>query len=278
MMRVLVTGGTGKTGSAIVRGLLARGATPRIGSRQPQTPRAGCERVRFDWADPDCHDLALRGCDAVYMIAPANVPDPARLILPFIDRAIAHGVERFVQLSSSAFDERTPGFGEVHAALRTRAPAWTVLRPSWFMTNFTDPDHALGRAIREERALVTASGAGRVGFIDPEDIAAVAVACMFAPANAAPILTGPAALSYDEAAEIVSAALGERVVHRSIPVDAWQRRLVASGMPAEYAALLGALELAIAGGSEDRTTDEVLRHTGRPPRSFEEFAPAAFRR
>lgn len=271
-MRALVTGGTGKTGSAVARGLQSRDAAAKIGSRHPRGP----DQVRFDWADPSTHDAALADVDAVYLVAPAMVRDPERMMVPFIDRALARGVERFVLLGSSAIDARAPGLGAVHAALQARAPAWTVLRPSWFMQNFVDPQHAIGRAIRSERSFVSASGRGRIGFIDVEDIAAVAAATLFAPANADLILTGPEALSYDEAAAIVSDALGEPVVHRAITVDEWCARLVAAGMPADYAAMLGALEQAIAGGAEDRVTDEVLRRTGRPPRSFRDFARAAF--
>ncbi|MDC0716538.1 NAD(P)H-binding protein [Nannocystis bainbridge] len=270
-MRALVTGGTGKTGSAVVRGLRARGAVVKIASRHPRDPDA----VGFDWADVSSHDAALAGVDAVYLVAPGLVSDPERLMVPFIDRAVAGGVQRFALLSSSAIEAGTPGLGAVHAALRARAPAWTVLRPSWFMQNFVDPQHGIGRGVREARAFVSASGAGRIGFIDAEDIAAVAVATLFAPADADLILTGPQALSYDEAAAILSEVLGEPVTHRAITVEAWCARLVAAGMPAPYAAMLGALEQAIAGGAEDRVTDEVLRRTGRPPRSLRAFAQAA---
>ena len=61
-MRVLVTGGTGKTGGAVARGLRDRGATPRIASRDPR----GADQLRFDWTDPDSHESALRDVDAVY--------------------------------------------------------------------------------------------------------------------------------------------------------------------------------------------------------------------
>jgi hypothetical protein len=47
-------------------------------------------------------------------------------------------------------------------------------------------------------------------------------------------------------------------------------------MPESYAAMLVALDEAIAGGAEDRTTDEVLRRTGRPPRSLHDFAREHF--
>ncbi|MCY1054843.1 NAD(P)H-binding protein [Nannocystis sp. SCPEA4] len=271
-MRVLVTGGTGKTGSAVARGLRANGVTPVIASRRPSGP----EQVHFDWADPGTHDAALRDIDAAYLVAPALVRDPAPLMVPFVDRAITRGARRFVLLSSSAIDAGAPGIGAVHAALAARAPEWTVLRPSWFMQNFSDPQHALGRELRDEHTLASSTGDGRIGFIDAEDIAAVAVATLLAPANAALVLTGPEALSYADAAAILSRVLGETVVHRALTRAAWEAHVIATGMPAEYAALLGALEQAIAGGAEDRVTDEVLRRTGRAPRSFEAFARAAF--
>jgi len=273
-MRVLVIGGTGKTGSAVVRGLRARGVMTSIASRTANGP----DRVRFDWADPSSHAAALHEAEAIYLVAPALVRDPSLWMVPFIERAIARGTRRFVLLSSSAIDEHAPGMGAVHAALAARAPEWTVLRPSWFMQNFSDPQHALGRSIREERTIISATGDGRLGFIDAEDIAAVAVATLLEPANAALVLTGPEALSYAEAAAILSRVIGEPVVHHALTSEAWQARMIAGGMPADYAALLGALEQAIADGAEDRVTDEVLRRTGRPPRSLEAFAREAFAR
>lgn len=271
-MRALVIGGTGQTGSGVAEGLRARGVEVRVASRRPD----GSQQVRFDWGDPSTHDAALADVDAVYLVAPAFVFDPAPQMVPLIDRAIARGVRSFALLSSSVIEPGPTGHGAVHAALQERAPGWTVLQPSWFMQNFVEPRHALAQSIAREGVMVTATGTGRVGFIDAADIAAVAVESLLAPANAGLVLTGPAALSYDEAAEILSEAAGRRISHRAVSPAELRARLTAGGMPAEYAAFLAGLEERIAAGAEDRTTEEVLRRTGRPPRSLQAFARAAY--
>jgi uncharacterized protein YbjT (DUF2867 family) len=95
-----------------------------------------------------------------------------------------------------ALPEGTPGLGAVHSLVRMTTPEWTVLRPSWFMQNFT------------------ATGNGRVAFIDAADIAAVAQH----------VLTGPEALSYADAAEILT-----RQTARSFGAFAERWSLTSSG-------------------------------------------------
>ncbi|QSQ22408.1 NAD(P)H-binding protein [Pyxidicoccus parkwayensis] len=267
-MRVLVLGGTGQTGALVARGLRERGVQVRTASR---SPRDGDHAV-FDWERPETHDAALRDVDAVYLVAPAVSGDPAQVMVPFIDRALASGVRNFVLLSSSAIEEGATGLGAVHATLRTRAPGWTVLRPSWFMQNFFDSRHHLAQGLARGGRMVTATGQGRVGFIDVADIAAVAVEALLSPLNAAPVLTGPEALSYDEVAALLSGALGRRVEHQAVSVQESRAAMVAAGIPDAYAALLAGMEDAIARGAEDRTTDAVLRITGRRPRAFRDVA------
>ncbi len=66
-MRVLVTGGGGFLGSAIVRGLLERGDDVVIAARSdyPEIVALGAEQVRGDLADPQVAIDAAAGCDAV---------------------------------------------------------------------------------------------------------------------------------------------------------------------------------------------------------------------
>lgn len=265
--RVLITGGKGKTGRRLASRLTADGIDVVIGTRTPIGPR---ER-RFDWADP-ASAAAFDGCDAVYLVAPTDRADHLTVMQPHLEHAVRRGVQRFVLLSASLLTPGSPMMGEVHAWLAENAADWTVLRPSWFMQNFSEGPHAA--TIRDEGVIYSATGRGRVGFIDAEDIAASAAASLLAatPLNSDVVLTGPEALSYDEVAAMVTAALGRPIRHLSLDPDALTARFVTQGLPPDYARMLTRLDMDIAAGAEDYTTLGVQQLTGRPPTPFRTFA------
>lgn len=193
---------------------------------------------------------------------------------PFLHAALNAGVRRYVLLSASSLPEGGPMMGQVHAFLHSEVPEWVVLRPAWFMQNFSEQQHL--PTIRDEGAIYTAAGDGRVPFIHADDIAAVGVAALLGkvPGNGDRILTGPRALSYDETASIIAAAAGRPVRHQRLSEDELARRLAGHGLPPAYAAALAAMDAAIAGGSENRVTGAVKAVTAREPISFEAFAAA----
>ncbi|MGP3777187.1 NmrA family NAD(P)-binding protein (plasmid) [Streptomyces sp. SDT5-1] len=267
----LVIGATGTTGSRTVAQLAAAGHRVKAAGRRG-APVAGGEPVRFDWYEPATHAAALAGTDRVYLIPPLGDPDPAAVMLPFLRQALQAGVRRAVLLSSSAIAMGGPAVGAVHQALPRLFEQWAVLRPSWFMQNFTGA-HTHARSIRDEGVIRTATEGGRVGFIDAEDIAGVAVRALTdgqAP-NTDLVLTGPEALSHDDIAAIITDITGRPVVHHRLSYEQVRDRL-ATQMPAEFAALLAGMDRAIADGAEDRITDTVQRLTGRPPRPFRALA------
>ncbi|WP_037861488.1 NmrA family NAD(P)-binding protein [Streptomyces sp. NRRL S-340] len=264
----LVIGATGTTGSRTAAQLTAAGHRVKAASRRA-TPVAGAEPVPFDWYDPATHATALDGVDHVYLIPPLGDSDPAAIMLPFLHQARTAGVHRAVLLSSSAVPEGGPAVGTVHQALPDLFEQWAVLRPSWFMQNFTGT-HAHARSIRDEGIIWTATGSGRVGFVDAEDIAAVAVRALTdeqAP-NTDLVLTGPEALGYDDIAAVITEVTGRPVVHRRLSYEQMRDRLTTQ-VPVEFAAMLAGMDRAIAEGAEDRITDTVQRLTGRPPRTFQ---------
>jgi uncharacterized protein YbjT (DUF2867 family) len=270
-MTVLVTGGTGTTGSRVVAGLRERGVPVRVASRRPA---AG--QVRFEWADPATHAPALDGVRAVYLVAPVGAADPAPIVAPFLDLARERGVRRVVLLGSSAVADGSPGLGELPALVRAAVPEPTVLRPSWFMQNFLG-DQPLARSAREHGELVTATGDGRVGFVDAGDIAAVAVHALAdeVPHVGSHVLTGPEALSYADVAAVFTEVVGRPVRHRPVGVAELAARHVADGLPPDYATFLAGLDGDIARGAENRTTSAVQDVTGRPPRSLREVVARA---
>lgn len=264
---ILVTGATGKTGDLVARGLRVLGHPVRAAAR------AGSD-VAFDWQDAATHDEALRGVARVYLVAPPLAGDPAPIMIPFLERALGAGVRRFVLLSSSAITAAEPGLGAVERFLLERAPEHAILKPSWFMQNFAGRWHLHGKSLLDEGSTATSTGSGRVAFVDVEDIAAVAVRALADDVShdTSHLITGPAALSYDDVAALLSLAAGRSFRHVSITDDEARRRLLGSGLPPFVADLLVSLDARVRAGAEARVTDTVLRVTGRPPRSFEAFA------
>ena len=265
--KVLVTGGKGNTGRRVAERLSAAGIEAVIGTRTPKDAKG----KRFDWSDP-FSATAFDGCDAAYIVAPTDRTDHLAVMQPMLETAMERGVRRFVLLSSSLLDPGGPMMGEVHAWLAKTAADWAVLRPSWFMQNFSDGPHAT--TIREEGAIYSATMTGRVGFIDADDIAATAVAALTAraPLNRDLVLTGPESLGYDDIAGIIAATTGRPVRHQSLDPADLTARMTAQGLPRDYAAALTNLDIAISRGAEDRTTDQVARLSGQQPTAFRTFA------
>ncbi|MEV6621158.1 NAD(P)H-binding protein [Amycolatopsis sp. NPDC051106] len=271
MTGVLVTGGTGKTGAALVEQLRSAGIPVRIASRHPAT--ADPDAIRFDWGDPSTHEAALRGMDRVFLVPPVESVDPLPLVGPFLRRARRSGVRRVVLLGSAIVLPNAPSALELAAQVRAE-PGWVVLRASGFMQNFLRP-HPLGDRIHRLGEIRTAAGDGKVGWIDVRDIAAAAAALLEDPevraADGDFLLTGPESLSYGDTAEAITVHTGRRIRVRRIEPGEQAAAYRAAGLPAGFAAALATVEDGIRRGREDRVSTTVLDLTGRPPRTFARF-------
>jgi len=264
---ILVTGGTGKTGRRVAKLLQQQGEKVRIASRQ-----AAPGTTHFNWIDPSTFEAAAKGVRAIYLVAPTGVADLLLAMQPFLEHALVAGVQRFILLSSSAIEEGGPAHGQIHRFLKDHAPAWTALRPTWFMQNFSEHQHV--ETIRREGKIYSATGNGRVPFIDAGDIAAVATQALTMPAfpNGELILTGPELLSYDEVAAAISAMAGYAVQHIHLTKAEMKNRFIRASLPMMYAEMLASLDANIAEGSEERLTEAVQQLLGRPAKAFAEFA------
>jgi uncharacterized protein YbjT (DUF2867 family) len=110
-------------------------------------------------------------------------------------------------------------------------------------------------------------------------IAAASVGLRAASADARPhntdhLITGPEALSYADAADIITDTVGRVVRHHSVSTAEMTARFADRGLPPEYAAMLAGLDEDIRHGAEDRVTSTVPDVSGRPARSFAEFVSA----
>jgi nucleoside-diphosphate-sugar epimerase len=128
--RVLVTGGTGRLGSAVVRLLLADPAYDvRVADRKqaPQWIREGCEIRAGDLREPEHAAAAMRGCRyVIHLASPAEetaagadyslITASAALDSAVLRAAIDHRVERLVYVSCAS----APGPAEQSAGEEAR--------------------------------------------------------------------------------------------------------------------------------------------------------------
>ncbi len=275
---ILVTGGTGKVGRRLADRLTKRGGAVRIASRRPpqNSDTDTAEYRYFDWADETTYAPILSGVQRLFLVAPIGTVDPSTQMIRFLEYALQSGVRRVVLLSSTLITPDMPGLGAVHKAIQEQMPEWTALRPSWFMQNFVE-NHYHAASIKKDGVIVTATGDGRVGFIDVEDIADVGMRALLDEQahNTDYILTGPQALSYAEAANILSTTFERPIRYEFTQPDELEAHLVALGVAAPFAAVLARIEYeGIRNGLEDRVTPVVEQVMGHPPRSLRDFATA----
>lgn len=261
---ILILGASGKSGRRVAARLRLRGVATRLASRSSPTP--------FDWSDPTGWEAALDGATAVYMVAPATV-GPADA---FVASAQSAGVRRVVLLSGRGADswgDSTFGLDmrAAESAVRSSALEWTVLRPNNFAQNF-DEDLFLSPLRTGELALP--AGETPEPFIDLEDVADVAAEVLTRPSGhigATYELTGPDALTFGTAVEMISRASGQFITYKQISAAEYTALLVEQGVDAQDAEHVTEMFVLMENGSLATTTDTVASVLGRPPRSFQDY-------
>jgi ergot alkaloid biosynthesis protein len=261
---ILILGGNGKTGSRLAAKLNAKKIPYVTGTRKPTS---ATDR-KFDWEDARTFAPAFDSVGQIYIVAPTNRADHEAIVPPALEIAKAQGVERFVLLSAASIEKGGPMMGAVHQWLEENTSDWAVLRPSWFMQNMLEPRHLT--SIADEQRIYSATGDGKLGFIDADDIAEVALAAFESGTawNFDEILTGGALLSYSDLADELSKHLGRQISHINLSVAALAERLMDHGLSRDYAELLAGMDGAIAKGASEALSDAVIRRTGKAPTSF----------
>jgi uncharacterized protein YbjT (DUF2867 family) len=271
MTNILILGGTGKIGRRIARRLQAAGRPVRTAAR------TGGD-MPVDLADPAAWPPALDGVTAVYLLEPdlrAGIDHQAR-IPRFVAEAVAAGVRRLVLLSAHGVGEADDGhpLKAAEQAVRGSGVGWTILRPTWFSQNFSEAFWLPGIV---DGTLSLPTGDGRTPFVDAEDIAEVAASALTEDRHGGQVygLTGPRAISFGEAADLIGKATGRTIRHVDVDPEVFVERQVADGVPPDVARLLTGLLVTIRDGWGTALSDGVERALGRPPRSFEDFVAEA---
>jgi uncharacterized protein YbjT (DUF2867 family) len=244
-MTILVTGATGRPGSAVIREFARHSHPVRALVRTPEKARAleglpSVEVTGGDMLDPETLGVALDGVDRVLMISSAG-PQMLETQCTFIDAARRAGVKHVVKFSGEdstiGFDpERfrsTRSHEQIERYLKGSGLLWTMLRPSQFMQVY----HEEAPTIAAAGELRLPLGDARLAPVDIEDIARVAHTILRTDGHQGRTyrMTGPEALSMAEIAERISRAIGRSVQYVNVAPEEKRREWLASGYPPERA-------------------------------------------
>ncbi len=281
---ILVTGATGKTGGAIVTGLLAKGIgvramVRRLDARSEALEALGAEIAVADIFDPDQLTAAMRGVKRAYYVPPMH-PYAIQSAAAFAAAAREAKLEAIVQMGQWLSHRNHPAIMTRQTWLMDKmfaelqGIAHTILNPGMFADNFLrtiDFATLLG-------VFPVLSGEGKAAPVSNEDIARTAIAVLMAPdlhdgKTYRP--TGPKLLSGRDMAAALAKVTGRRV--RAVDLPFWMFSKVARRQgadPFQISILRRYMEdmkngaFAFEGG----VTDTVEALTGTRAESFETTA------
>jgi uncharacterized protein YbjT (DUF2867 family) len=267
--QLLVLGATGHVGAPLVSALVSGRQAVKAASRRATTI-PGASAVRFDYADPSTFDAALDEVSRVFVLAPGGTVDPRPVLMPFLTRAVERGVAIVLQTVFGVDADDSIPYRQVELFLEKAGVPYVILRPNWFADNF----HTAWLAGIKQGVIAVPAADGRSSFIDVRDVAASAAAALTTTRfdGRAFNLTGPAALSYGDAAAVLSRVAGQPIAYTPIDDAAFVGMLVSAGVPRDYAEFLASIFGPVRQGWTAGVTDDVRTLTGRAPRSLDDYA------
>ena len=186
---ILVTGATGQQGGAVARALLAKGQKVRVMTRNPEKAatlaKAGAEVVHGDLTNQAILQMALRGVHGVFAMSTpfeAGMEAEVRQGIMLADAAKQAGIAHYVYTSVGSAHRNTgiPHFEskwKVEQHIRQIGLPATILRPVWFMENFT----TFAKPSAEGILMLPMKPARKLAMVALKDIGAFGAAAFLRP-------------------------------------------------------------------------------------------------
>ena len=280
---ILITGATGTLGSEVVRQLA--GVDSEVNIKAAGHSLQNLERIiedhkiksmRIDFSEPETLKDALKDIDKVFLLTPFQ-PNMVQYSSNLLTEIIKAGkIKHIVKVSAMGADFE-PG-GRLHRQaeqmIEDSGIAYTFLRPNAFMQNFVN---FYSHMIKERDVLSLPAGDGKVSFVDVRDIAAVSIQILInnnvGKYNSKTYdITGPEAISYDDAVRILSEQVGKKISYVSVSEDDAFNAMKEMGLNDWLIKTILEGYNNLRKGYFSPITNVVEEITGRKPVSFKDFA------
>lgn len=280
-MRLLIVGGTGTVGSAVMTEAGRRGLTVQVMTRSAEKAAEmppDLNPVVGDLEKPETLAQAFAGADAAF-VATALSQNETAMGLNAIDAAKQAGIGHVVYMSvhkvrSAPYIPHFASKVPIEDALTASGLNYTILQPN----NFFQNDYWFQEAIVRHGVYPQPMSPKGISRVDVSDIALAAVNSVLDPTHAGQSypLVGPDALTGNDTAEIYSRILHRDVVYVGADLDGWERSARGS-MPdwlvKDLKIMYGHfLDNGLAASPDD--LDACARVLGRAPTRFADWAEA----
>ncbi|WP_413587520.1 NmrA family NAD(P)-binding protein [Bdellovibrio sp. HCB274] len=231
--RILVTGATGKIGQEVVGRLLGRRAHFVAASHRDSIFAPEVRHLKLDLGERSLVAEMTKEIDLLFL----NLPISESMLL-FAQNTIMSAKNsgvRFLILNSILGADAESEFllhrmhGQVEEMARDSRIPFAIIRPNLFMQSFVSRH---GESIRQG-ALFLPEGESRSSYVDIRDVADVAIKVIENPwlyEHRTISLTGPEALSNEDALNKISSVLGRRVSYVPVTEESAKHRMLREGI------------------------------------------------
>jgi uncharacterized protein YbjT (DUF2867 family) len=279
---ILITGATGTVGSEVVKQLSTKGenliikAAARSANDNTFQNLKGVQIVQLDYNKPDSLAAAFRDVDKLFLLTPFQ-SNMVGLTSNLVNEAKKAKVKDIVKQSVMGADAE-PGITpsrlhrQAEKFIEESGISFTFLRPNFFMQNFVN---FYSSSIKGQGAFYAPAEDARVSFVDVRDIAAVTVQALINDSQQkgkAYNVTGDEALSYGEAAEILSKELDKKINYVNVSDQDARKGMKDIGMDEwTISSMIELFEITRAGYVSE-ISPVVEQVTGNKPVTFSQFA------
>jgi uncharacterized protein YbjT (DUF2867 family) len=280
---VLVTGATGNVGSEVVRQLSQatsdtniKAAVHSVENAKKVQQHDRIKTVQIDYDKQEGLQEAFNKSNKLFLLthpSPKTVEHESNLISEAKKSGIRHIVKQSVMGADlKAGVEVMRLHRQTEKLIEESGIPYTFLRPNEFMQGFINYQ---GPTIKNNNAFYIPAADAKVSFVDARNIAAVAVKALMdgdRHYNKTYTVTGPEALSYHQAAEILSNATGKKIDYVNVSDEDARGAMKEAGLNDWLIDTISGLYDFYRKGYASEISSGVEEATGKKPTTFAQFA------
>ena len=244
----IITGGTGRVGSALAEALLKNGEQVTIISRSSRHAKDWiCKGAQFSVVDvydtAALHEIFKTGKSIFILNPPAdpmtNTPVQERKTAASLVEALKYSDAEKVVVESTLGAQPGESIGdfgvlyELEQGVEKLPYPYSIIRPTYYMSNWAESLPS----VKQQGELMSFYPADlKMPMVAPKDIGELAARLMVEP-NTPKInsIVGPAMYSANDVAEAFSKTLGKNVKVKVVPIDQWKATYRSIGFSEEGA-------------------------------------------